>query len=828
MVSERTRLPPQLIRSLEESRCLLFFGSGMSMAAGLPSAKELAKLLTKELRADFERDPNYRGRLRELDSCEDNLRRIAQFSTDYYQSKRAYERVAEELAVRERSARLDVLRPIQGLPTVQEILTTNYDLLVEHTLEPEDYQVIYRESDIRQARGPKLRLVKLHGTRTDLESMVLIDNDYHSYQEKHHALIELARTLLRQKTLVVIGYSLEDDNFAQILKSISQSGDVLNFFVSPDASLYQQLHWTKQGFDHVPLAGEEFLKLLADTYAGLHYEEETASFPEPSKLPRPVEPLNNPFVLYDTEALIEEKPEFLSETFVKPVEFPLILEHRHTIIEGHRGSGKSTILWRLSLAARVYDKSADLPMWGFYVKMVPGLFTAFRRPRKADRTWANDDDEWLRSFTDYFNLIVFDGILQNLETALNRGVLTSNQELSRVINEIAGRLLRLTEPERATDIRMLRRLIEESLDTLLNTPSDPHFCTGPTFLTRALDLLTDSIPALGEKWWHILLDEYDNVYPEQQAVVNVLLRERHPKLRFKLAAKTLHVYLNDLSGRSLEPTNDFGYVPCDSFIWDKRLKAQYITFLEEISNRRLQQAGQTNITVRQLLPNPRGDRENYYAGFETFCLLSSGLTRQFIELSKDAVYEAFPETALTHVKLKPIPARLQHHVARVHSAILFKNYRSSRQPRRVFRIFRVLGPLFRGIAKVTENQAEHRNPLSFELVDLDQLSEETLEVLEDAIKCRLLQFPTIPKKPHNPLKEGPAQKYSFHRLLAPLFGLSLRERYPVPIHANEINRIWHHPEEVLEKLAESYKAKGIQKHLDSMLPLFEKGHHDVF
>jgi len=129
---------------------------------------------------------------------------------------------------------------------------------------------------------------------------------------------------------------------------------------------------------------------------------------------------------------------------------------------------------------------------------------------------------------------------------------------------------------------------------------------------------------------------------------------------------------------------------------------------------------------------------------------------------------------------------------------------------------------------VTSNQPEYRNPLSFEIVDLDLLSEETLEVLEDAIRCRLLQFPTVPKKPHNPLKEGPAQKYSLHRFLAPLFGLSLRERYTVPIHASDINSIWQHPEDVLQKLAASYKAKGIQKHLDSILPLFDEGHRDVF
>jgi hypothetical protein len=828
VASGLNNLPPQLIRSVNESRCLLFFGSGMSQGAGLPSTIEIANLLANELHADFQRDSKFKDRLGELESCRNNLRRIAQLSTDYYKSRRAYERVAEVLDTAERAAKIEVFRPLQALPTIREILTTNYDLLVEHSLDPNDYHVIYRESDMRQAAGPRLRIVKLHGTRTDVASLILTDKDYHSFQEKHRPLVELTKTLLRQKTLIVVGYSLEDENFAAILESIGNSGDVLNYFVSPTDSLYQTLHWARQGFEHLALDGEQFLQILADSFASLHYEEETASFPEPSNSARPVEPLNNPFVLYDTEALIEEKPEFLSETFVNPVEFPKILEHRHTIIEGHRGSGKSTILWRMSLAARAYGKSVDLPMWGFYIKMVPGLFTAFRRPRKADRTWANTDEEWLRDFTHYFNLIVLDGVLQNLEGALSRNVLQANRELGAVIREIAQRLLRLPEHERTTDMRSLRRMIEESLDTILNATPSPSFFTGPTFLTRALDLLQDAIPSLGQKWWCILLDEYDNVYQEQQAVVNVLIRERHPKLRFKLAAKTLHVHLSDLSGRSLEPTNDFGYVPCDSFIWDRRLKEQYITFLEEISNRRLKQAGQKHITVRQLLPDPQDADENYYAGFETYCLLSSGLTRQFIELSKDAIYEAFPETALARVELKPIPARLQHHVARVHSAILFKNYRSSRQPRRVFRIFRVLGPLFRGIAKVTSNQTEYRNPLSFEIVDLDLLSEETLEVLEDAIRCRLLQFPTVPKKPHNPLKEGPAQKYSLHRLLAPLFGLSLRERYTVPIHASDINRIWQHPEDVLQKLAASYKAKGIQKHLDSILPLFEEGHRDVF
>src|SRR5439155_4957354 len=207
----------------------------------------------------------------------------------------------------------------------------------------------------------------------------------------------------------------------------------------------------------------------------------------------------------------------------------------------------------------------------------------------------------------------------------------------------------------------------------------------------------------------------------------VMLRERHPWLRFKIAVKTLYVNLFDITGRSLEPTDDFGYVSCDSFIWDRKLKGQYIEFLEKISNRRLVQAGYGQIDIRDLLPTPASDSETYYyAGFDTYCLLSGGLTRLFLELCKDAVYETFPESAFSRVDLKPIPIRIQHHVARVHSAILFKSYRSTPEPQRVLRLFRVFGPLFFAIARVTANQTEHRSALSFEIVDLEQVSRETV------------------------------------------------------------------------------------------------------
>jgi hypothetical protein len=434
----------------------------------------------------------------------------------------------------------------------------------------------------------------------------------------------------------------------------------------------------------------------------------------------------------------------------------------------------------------------------------------------------------MKSFTHYFNLVILAGIVRDLDEATREGVLKPNNNVASVVTEIASRLLRLPHPEQAHDLRSLSLLVEDAMDTVVNDRDSLAFYTRATFLSRVLDRLSEAFPMLRDKWWHILVDEYDNVYPEQQAVVNVLLRERHPKLRYKIAVKTMHMYLRDIDGKTLDPTDDFGYVSCDSFIWDKKQKAKYEHFLEELSNQRLVRSAYAHIKIRDMLPADDENLETYYAGFENYCLLSSGLTRQFLELCKDAVYEAFPDSAFRRVDLGPIPPRVQHHVARIHSAILFKSYRSCRFPQRVLRLFTALGPLFRAIAECTRNQKEYRTPLSFEVTEMDKLTEETQELLEDAIKSRLLQFPIVPKKPHNPRTEGPAQKYSFHRLLAPIFGLSLNERYSVPVRSRQMNLIWTVPDKVREDLAKGYRTKGIEKYLTTLpRTLFESYEDDA-
>jgi hypothetical protein len=330
------KLPPQLIKALEEDRLVFFFGAGVSQVAGLPSTAALASILADELEADFRRDPVLSTKLSELAANRSSLQRVAQMHAGYYDAGRPYSIVADSIASAEAVAKTDFMHPIKNLLAIREILTTNYDCLIEKVVGESNCQVIYRASDLRQGPNPKLKLFKLHGTRTDVKSMVLTTNDYSTYDKEHLALAEASRTLLREKLLVVVGFSMEDDNFGRIYNDAVEDDGVRTFFVSPEASLMQELHWAQKGFQHIAFDAKEFFRQLGKEFEALHYKEQTASFTAPETPPVPTGPLTNPFVLFDTEALIEDQPRFLFQTFVKPVDFPVLLEHQHTIIEGQR------------------------------------------------------------------------------------------------------------------------------------------------------------------------------------------------------------------------------------------------------------------------------------------------------------------------------------------------------------------------------------------------------------------------------------------------------------------------------------------------------------
>ncbi|WAC29243.1 SIR2 family NAD-dependent protein deacylase [Ancylobacter sp. SL191] len=105
-------------------------------------------------------------------------------------------------------------RDLLDLPWA-DVLTTNYDTLLERAVKDSrrSYDPVLRESDLAHAIGA--RIIKLHGSLRDPTSIVISEEHYRTYPERHAAFVNTARQLFIENELCLLGFSGDDPNFLQ-------------------------------------------------------------------------------------------------------------------------------------------------------------------------------------------------------------------------------------------------------------------------------------------------------------------------------------------------------------------------------------------------------------------------------------------------------------------------------------------------------------------------------------------------------------------------------------------------------------------------------------
>ncbi len=205
----------QLVDTIKSGECALFIGSGLSINSGLPGWGALIDTLSKEL--DI---PNELNR-----SDMDYFLDLAQWYRDAGMKPSIEERVAEIFSV----GRAKVLPSLAhylvcSLP-VRFFITTNYDDLIEYALETlRKYPIkIVSNQDAALTGGLKgSYVIKLHGSATDSERIILSRDDYEDFHSSRQALALLLESLLLNQMFLFLGYGLRDPDFRSINHRISK------------------------------------------------------------------------------------------------------------------------------------------------------------------------------------------------------------------------------------------------------------------------------------------------------------------------------------------------------------------------------------------------------------------------------------------------------------------------------------------------------------------------------------------------------------------------------------------------------------------------------
>ena len=434
----------------------------------------------------------------------------------------------------------------------------------------------------------------------------------------------------------------------------------------------------------------------------------------------------NPFRRIRAE-FFEERSDLLGKAFASPEasKTGTLEEVIPCFVEGSRGTGKSMLL--LSLRGRVFiprhirEKNPSR-VFGFYVKLTRGALCNIEVQRTADG--AEQDPDALTSHVpaevaDIAAQELVICLLESLFSELNYCAREKHIECDttheRALVAEASALIygsdvdlpkTFTELLRAfaTSHRKIAEFIRRKF-IYRESPAVPIATLDFDAFKHIVELVRAAIPAVSGSMFVALLDEYENLFPYQQRIVNTFVKLAAPALSVKIAKKlgTRDVSATTI-GQDLQETHDYARVVLVYDVEDASAFKAYRELLEHIVKNLLETAGLGGIDIGRLLPRYEGaeinesdvmkgvatlckvepqefsawdeqqkreklsyygeaavyrnlygqkgrQREKRFAGFRDLAFLSSGVIRYFQEIVAVGYYLTFEDHSPRHAEL---------------------------------------------------------------------------------------------------------------------------------------------------------------------------------
>jgi hypothetical protein len=232
------------------------------------------------------------------------------------------------------------------LPTTK-VITTRIDRGLEWALEQQQkpYQPIVRDTDVPFFDESKIMLIKILGDIGQPESLVLTEDDIDAFISKLPTVSDLIRVFFATKTLVFLGYELEQAQFKRFFRQVTRN---LSLFrrtayavVEEPLDEVELRYWHEQGVEIHQLAAVTFLHELTQAIQAAGPAPTTSSDHQ-----RPAEPAALPDQPYKGLASFtsDDAAIFAGRSEESQRLTNRILAHRLVVVEGESGSGKSSLL----------------------------------------------------------------------------------------------------------------------------------------------------------------------------------------------------------------------------------------------------------------------------------------------------------------------------------------------------------------------------------------------------------------------------------------------------------------------------------------------------
>lgn len=289
----------------------------------------------------------------------------------------------------------------------------------------------------------------------------------------------------------------------------------------------------------------------------------------------------------------------LWEKFVIPPFFDqldLIKARKPRVIIGGRGCGKTMLLRYLSHQTMFSKSRRDLAVddfshIGLYWRVDTQFVSMMLKRHK-------EEEQWRSAFEHMTSLIIGLETLKSLETISNCNFDAINYDQIRLID---FSLLRNFDPNLPTQYEPLKSSLLsklwqfESWLNNINKIEQPIFLS-KRFLEALIRIVTSQVTVLNNSVFFVYLDEYENLLPYQQRIINTWLKHSEVPLIFNLAMKrNAFKDKNTIGNEALSDIHDYRLYDLEFYYEDEK---SFEVFSAEILILRLLEYGFNNSPIQ--------------------------------------------------------------------------------------------------------------------------------------------------------------------------------------------------------------------------------------
>ena len=230
------------------------------------------------------------------------------------------------------------------------------------------------------------------------------------------------------------------------------------------------------------------------------------------------------------------------ELYSEPFYLSKLENSRPFILQGGRGTGKTTVLRGLSYQGRFaingnnVEKNDKVPFIGIYYRVNTNHVHTFSGK-------GIDEEVWMRLFAHYFNLIICYEIVKFLKW--HKELSPMDEDLSvRSCSIVASALCISTKEHGISSFVEFAEMLQNALldfQVAVNNIADKQY-PQLSMPGEPIKLLTEQVELLSQfnnKIFYILIDEYENLLDNQQQIVNTLIKHTPDSYTFKIGVREM-------------------------------------------------------------------------------------------------------------------------------------------------------------------------------------------------------------------------------------------------------------------------------------------------